>query len=40
MDTGIMFGTNELIISSIFALVLVVVFFRPSNKKNRRDRDE
>lgn len=40
MDTGIVFGTNELIVSAIFALVLVVVFFRPSKKRNRRDQDE
>lgn len=40
MDTGIVFGANELVISTIFALVLVVIFLRPSKKKDKVDRDE
>jgi hypothetical protein len=41
METGISFGINELIISVVFALVLVVAFSGTSKKKNQsRDEDQ
>ena len=38
MDTGIVFGANEFIISVVLALVLVVIFFRPSKKNNKDEK--